>query len=427
VVGLLFDEVAWTTTRSKFGGVTMGYSGDTDRQVADFQPRSICGDLSDGTSVSVVDAQGGRKFELYPIPLRQEFKTIRHVVMGEHVDGDKQTYASIKFRIEGPHHWGANDGDAFAADGGLLALRSVGAHRWFEYAPTNPLSLDEFGSRVINPITTLVSIATRNSAADTELFVQSTRDSQWRRVYRERDPVSKRNRPLFEAGAITAEQFAAWIDLRALTDGLDAAAIDDLDGVAIQTQVLALASIAEGLHRRLFEDRRRVASLAPTQTRQLRRAAREAALQRFDSLDRPSDDPLTDQDRTELAQAINDAFGFINEQTFKSRMQDLVDEAKMAVPAIVTAFADWPNAVGYARNILAHKGTEPQSDTTDQFLDLLMALSYSISWVLRTVLLRRGGFEDDSIREAFKDSSAYNHHITNTKWLLANGPHGTAG
>lgn len=122
-----------------------------------------------------------------------------------------------------------------------------------------------------------------------------------------------------------------------------------------------------------------------------------------------------------LEQAINDAFSFLNEQTFKSRMQDLVEDAQKSIPTIVANFADWPGVVKYARNTLAHKGTEPQSDSTDQFYDLLIALSYSIAWLLRTILLRRAGFDAASIQKAYGESSAYNHHITNTTNLLAGG------
>jgi hypothetical protein len=346
--------------------------------------------------------------------------------MNEHVAGVDQAYAAIRFRVGGPHRWRSNDAQAMTTDGSQLRLYAENGDQWFEFIPITPLTLRELDTRALDPITTLTSLATRNLAVDTDVNVRVSESSPWRRLYREREVVEKRNRPLFEASRLTAEQFASWVDLRARTDGLDAAALDTLDGVAIQTQVLAQVAIAEGLHRRLFPEKKRVPSLQLNEVKTLRRAARKAALEELGVLDRSDAEPLTDEDRGEFEQAINDAFSFLNDQTFKSRMQDLVDDAEKSIPTIVANFADWPGAVKYARNTLAHKGTEPQSDSTDQFYDLLIALSYSIAWVLRTVLLQRAGFDANSLQNAYKDSSAYNHHVTNTRRLLADGPYAAA-
>jgi hypothetical protein len=57
------------------------------------------------------------------------------------------------------------------------------------------------------------------------------------------------------------------------------------------------------------------------------------------------------------------------------------------------------------------------------FLDLLIALSYSIAWVLRTNLLNQAGFDPQTLQQAFRDSSAYGHHLANTRTLLADSPY----
>jgi hypothetical protein len=72
-------------------------------------------------------------------------------------------------------------------------------------------------------------------------------------------------------------------------------------------------------------------------------------------------------------------------------MTDLIEDAQGSIPNIAVNFSDWPAAVTYARHILAHEGAETSSGSADQFLDLLIALSYSIAWVLRTVLLKQAG------------------------------------
>jgi hypothetical protein len=72
-------------------------------------------------------------------------------------------------------------------------------------------------------------------------------------------------------------------------------------------------------------------------------------------------------------------------------MTDLIEDVQSSIPNIAVNFSDWAGAVKHARNVLAHEGIETNSESADQFVDLLIALSYSIAWVLRTVLLKRGG------------------------------------
>ena len=155
------------------------------------------------------------------------------------------------------------------------------------------------------------------------------------------------------------ERFARWIDLPAVSDGLDAAALDELKGAAIQTQVLNLTAIAEGLHRRLFSDSaeaRRFPQSARGSARKPQKAARDAAVAVL------AGDQFTDDDRDEFGQAVSEALAHINERTFRSRMQELVDVAEHAVPGITDSFKDSPGAVVHARNTLAHRGTQSLGD-----------------------------------------------------------------
>jgi lipopolysaccharide biosynthesis regulator YciM len=113
----------------------------------------------------------------------------------------------------------------------------------------------------------------------------------------------------------------------------------------------------------------------------------------------------------------------INEQTFRTRMTDLANGAQEALSNIVSGFVDWPRAVHEARNILAHQGTQRHDETIDQFYDLVIALSYSVAWVLRTVLLLEAGFDAATLQRAYRDSSRYNHHLANVRSLLAGSPY----
>lgn len=148
----------------------------------------------------------------------------------------------------------------------------------------------------------------------------------------------------------------------------------------------------------------------------IKRAARDAALELMTGAE------FTDDDRTEFGKAISEAFGHINDQTFRSRMDDLLTDARCTIPSLGAGFKDWPDAVSTARNNMAHQPWLPDNVDDDQFMDLLIALSYSIAWVLRTNLLNKAGFDVDTMQEGYRDSSSYGHHLANTRTLLAGGP-----
>lgn len=425
-VGQIFVERAVDVDLHPSGAVKrIAVSGDSDALVYDWQPRNIHGQLEDGTLVSMVGAQGGRRrnsgFNIRQY--QQEFRVSRHVILNEHVD-EQCKFHSGKFRVVGLNWWGSQAGEASTSDGGYLRISQDEDDRWFEFTPSEPMAVRDFDRRVLSPVATLASLVTDTPAGASNLSVRLTADSPWREVRRAEEPVPTKPYDLLEPSHLRADRFARWIDFRQRSDALDAAVIDNLGGVAIQTAVLTLSAVAEGLHRRLFDEKKRVPALSRGDLVQARRAARAAAVNRVGELDRSDREPLKPADISEFKNAMNDAFGFINEQTFRTRMTDLANRAQEALPNIVSAFGDWPRAVHEARNLLAHQGTQRHNETTDQFYDLVIALSYSLGWVLRTVLLVEAGFDAVTLQCAYQDSSRYNHHLANVRNLLAGTPYG---
>jgi hypothetical protein len=418
----IFDERSYSRHVSATGGLTSAHSGDPHDLVADFQPRTIHGELTDGVAVSAIDAQGGRRS--FGLDFSQHFRC-RCVVMGAQVDSN-QLYAATRFRLEGPS-WPLPDGQATTTDGSVLRILPVselGDTQWFEFEPAQPATLNYFDVRVMNPVITLYALVTDNLVDHRDLQVQRHHGSEWIPVYEGIRDLERQGNDLLAKTYLTPQRFARWIDFRAASDGLDAAVLDELDGVAIQTQVLALAAVAEGLHHRLFPDAaraKRVPAVSREKCRQARKAAQDAAVGALVG------DRFTDNDRDEFGQAVKDALSHLNSRALRSRMSDLIAVAEQAAPGITASFRDWPDAVVYARNILAHKGTQ-SLDEFEAFLELLIALKYSLRWVLRTVLLDHAGIDAPTIQAGYNDSSAYRHHLANVRHhLLASGRHAAAG
>ena len=153
-----------------------------------------------------------------------------------------------------------------------------------------------------------------------------------------------------------------------------------------------------------------------------REAARDAAVAVL------AEGQFTDDERAEFGQAVTEKLAHVNDRTFRSRMQDLVDVAGHAVPGITDSFRDWSDAVVNSRNTLAHQGTQSLGDEFEAFIDLLIAVRYSLSWVLRTVLLDHAGIDPSTIQDGYRDSSAYGYHLANVRQhLLASGPFAADG
>jgi hypothetical protein len=349
----------------------------------------------------------------------QEFGC-RRVLVGAHVDS-QQVYAATRFQLV-KGYWPLPPGEATTGDGSILRVLPVDrpdAAQWFEFEPAQPATLNHLDLLVGHPITTLYSLITANPAAQRDLEVRLDADCAWMPVYEGVLDPGGHGHNLLPTKHLTPERFARWIDLRPMSDGLDAAALDELKGVTIQTQVLALSAIAEGLHRKLFSDparAKRVPAVSKRISRQARDAARDAAVTEL------AGDEFSDEDRAEFGEAVSQALAHVNDRTFRSRMQDLVDIAQRAVPGITNSFTDWPAAVVMARNTLAHRGTPSLGGEFEAFIDLLIALKHSLRWVLRTVLLDRAGIDPSTIQAGYKDSSAYGLHLANVKQhLLASG------
>jgi hypothetical protein len=416
VDGLLFDERSYSHSVTPTG-MTIAKSADPHDRVADFQPWTIHGELSDGSPVSALDARGGSRS--IDFNFSQQFRC-RRVVVGAHVDG-QQAYAATRFRLV-KGYWPLPAGEATTGDGSILRVRPVnrpGDAQWFEFEPAQPATLNYLDLLVVHPIITLYSLVMDNPTDQRDPEVRLDPDSPWRPIYEgTRDP-GRQGHNLLPTKHLTPERFARWIDLRPVSDGLDAAALDELKGVTIQTQVLALSAIAEGLHRKLFSDparARRVPAVSKQVCRQAREAAHDAAVAEL------AGDHFTDDDRAEFGQAVTDALAHVNDRTFRSRMRDLVDVAEHSAPGITDSFNDWPAAVVKARNILAHRGTPSLGGEFEAFIDLLIAIKHSMRWVLRTVLLNRAGIDPSTIQDGYRDSSAYGFHLANVRGhLLANG------
>jgi len=180
----IFTERQFSVSRTPNGHAMIAHSSDPEDHVADFQERTIHGELADGTPVTLVHAQGGSRrlgFLLDPSEASQEFRA-RYALNGELVTPGQQ-YRAVRFQVVGPFWWNAAEDEGQTAEGGRLrTFRSAEGTRWIEFTGSDPMTFGEIDSGVINAVTTLTRLATNNDAVDAEVQVQLEADGPWRDV-----------------------------------------------------------------------------------------------------------------------------------------------------------------------------------------------------------------------------------------------------
>ncbi|WP_301851070.1 HEPN domain-containing protein [Rhodococcus pyridinivorans] len=402
--------------RGSNGMYAVTTSGDPDDVVADFQPVTVHGVLDDGTEVTVVDAQAD-----HDVLLRQWFRA-PVVVMGAHLGGQEQCYAAVRFCLDDPRWWthlieparGSGCGEV----GSLRVYADDDGQVWFEHRAHGPLTRREYARLVVDPVLTLAKLATQSRLQVTALEFRvaderNVEDTRWLPVIgRIIDSGTAGSYPdaVVPTRELTLEVFSTWIDVSRGLDGLASAVADPIDG-AIQAQALTMCAIAEGLHRRLYPVTSRFPGLSGNARDRVRRAARTAGAEMLEQ---------KGFDREESEKVLNEALSHFDELSYRRRLEQLQESAECAVPEIVADFSDWPAQVCSARNQLAHQAYTSDA-MSDGLLLLLIAVDYSLSWVLRTVLLRRAGIPDEVVLRCYENDARYGLYRANVRSCLNSG------
>ncbi|MEU5844508.1 HEPN domain-containing protein [Rhodococcus sp. NPDC047139] len=394
----------------------MTTSGDPDDVVADFQPVTVQGVLDDGTEVTVMDAQAD-----HDVLLRQWFRA-PVVVMGAHLGGREQGYASVRFCLDDPRWWthliDPARGPGCGEVGSVRVYADDDAQVWFEHRARSPLTRREYDRLVIDPVLTLAKLATQSRLHVTALEFRvaderNVEDTRWLpAIGRIIDSGTAGSYPdaVIPTQELTLEVFSDWIGVSRDLDGLASAVADPVRG-AIQAQALTMCAVAEGLHRRLCPVTSRFPGLSGNARDRVRRAARTAGAEMLEQ---------KGFDREVSEKALNEALSHFDELPYRRRLEQLQDSAECAVPEIVADFSDWPVQVCSARNQLAHQAYTSDA-SSDGLLLLLIAVDYSLSWVLRTVLLRRAGIPDEVVLRCFDNDARYGLYRANVRSYLDSG------
>lgn len=373
--------------------------GDPDDIVRDFHPITIHGTTSMGEALTL--------FGAYPQG-PQQYRA-KHAIFGAHLE-ENQRFAAVRYQIDNDVLWSNIAETTVSGDLGSLTCQRDSGGTWFVFVPSEPMSLRDLGRRVLIASRTLARLALQRELVLGPAFVQDAEGSAWLPWHTTATSGERIDRYLGDwlvhPGAISLQHLVNWLGVSATLDGLDAAIADDRLADILELRALVLGTIAEGLHRRLFDEKARFPALTKAQAKGVRRAGREAIAQALDDLG-----------VTAFPGDFTDLVAALNRMTARQRLADIKAAVDEVIPGLLEEFDDWPGLVKDTRDYLAHWLLD---DDDDDYVppseDDKMLVYMSLPWVLRTLLLYRAAKLDSNLmRQGYAEKPEYEMFRANVR------------
>ncbi len=362
-----------------------------------------------------------------------------YALLGAHVDGANAQFTQVRIRLRHLDAWAALPGFSLASDptSGKLTLTfekptspsaplSSGARVtleqitqvsqstvcggqlerqvWINVLDLPPTTYREIERQVVKPLMNLLTLAVDAECPLVTVMVSTGPDAPWLTVHHaaaknpaeEIIPIRRILLPLAEIGM---EGVAAWLDsivrlgpLPSVVARLVSSQDDTLEG-----QLLELTTVAEGLHRLLRPEIKRM-------TKSQAKEARSKALEGVKELPEG------------VQVAVESALHHLTDMSYPRRMLDLAGHLKHAVPGVTGNTAEWKKRVVDARNGFAHQ-------LEDGFLDEAaaeqsIAIFLSLRWLLTGMLLLLTGIEPTKLGSRISDHESYQLFLSQARaWL----------
>jgi hypothetical protein len=275
--------------------------------------------------------------------------------------------------------------------GGTARIDPAGG--WLELVDLPLRSYRELDRTVIRPICTLLALATGERIRPSEVQLSPDPDTWWP-VYtasQGNDNPAVTN-ALIPPSDISIAVLATWLDRAHLLGPLPAGVASLWEtNLAVETQVLILTTIAEGLHRAL---RPEVLRFTPERGKTIQTVA-TAAVRELDA---------------EAATAVHSYLEHVYEVGYGTRLRDLAGRAEELVPGITGHSTQWKNLVYATRNKYAHQPSTEWLEEAD--IDRVLTVTQSLRWVLRLLLLDQAGLDPGLIAERFQVSQSYSFFLS---------------
>lgn len=365
----------------------------------------VHGKLDDGSLVTLVDAFTVEREHALLEPAGQNRQSLqaRSALLGGHMATRNELYTQIRLQLRHLDAWAlpgftVGSKQVSLVGGGRLDLEQasngggIGGVLWLRIADLPPMTADALDRRFVTPLVTLVTLATDTDCPPVAVELAPGPDQPWLRVHHsglraaaeEAFPAHKQLLPL---AALGLDRVGTWLGavepLGPFPPVVAAASVRP--GRTLETQLLELATVAEGLHERRFPDSR---GLPPEQAQAARQAARTAVA------------GLDEKVRT----AIDSALKCLEYPSFPQRLEELATCIAAAMPGVTGRTNRWKRCVTDARIDFAHRRYDFLETAR---INELLALLGSLRWLLTGLLLLRTGLPPDELAARVEKHQPY--------------------
>jgi len=268
--------------------------------------------------------------------------------------------------------------------GSKLSVEASEEGNWLLYTPATPATLRRLESMVVLGCLALAELALDQDFAARDTHVRINDGGPWLTVHgpgANNPPNEFDYDTLLVPKELTVERFAKWIPFNDTLDGLGSVAARPIEA-PLQTQVLVVTSLVEGLHRRLDKifEQSKFPNASKSALGGIEQAARRAA--------RVKAEGKRNLDPQQVHEAVMHAVSHFEQVDYVERAKDVVKKVCGVLPEIAESVADLPERITKARNEMAHQlllneETEPLEI---RYLRWLVVASVT-PWLLRGLLL----------------------------------------
>jgi hypothetical protein len=292
---------------------------------------------------------------------------------GGHLDGEDGLFTGLRVRFRNLETW-AGVADLEVADegttlklhrmivpavnlggGGVLGLytevfaplsdsfdgRNFGHQVWFEVLDTPNLTWSELDRRIVTPLHSLLTMCVGEGCPVVDSLVR-TQAGEWVEVspgIREADSAGLgSHRMAVRLAEVTLAGVGQWLDSVEKLGPLPPVIANSIKAstIRLETELLELTTVAEGLHARLFAAERRIDDQVAQQIR----------------------DAVKGSLTGELAGHVSLVLGslrYLHDPSYKARLRTLVEAVSPAMPGVVGDVSRWVKHVDVLRNSYAHR------------------------------------------------------------------------
>ena len=255
-----------------------------------------------------------------------------------------------------------------------MRFEDDGEGRWLVLQRINSRSIRGLDRQYLRPLCTLLALATKDQASLLQLQLQQHEGMPWWPVHSAAQRSSDlpfRQGALLRSSDLSPRVLSSWLDQVEKLGPLPAVVAAGLSSpIALEATVLALTTVAEGLHRRLRPNTFRFSEEAGA-------AIRDAAV------------AAAEQVEADAGEVVKGFLNYVHEVGYGKRLLDLAEMVRPFMPEVTGRSNRWKAAVYGARNDFAHRARQGWFEDSDY--DKYVTVALSLQWLLRGLLLSEAG------------------------------------